>query len=59
MTYHDDLPTRDDRDCDNCRHRSPEHCPCKTVEVIELTDGEFSRIVDSLGGEDSWPPRSH
>jgi hypothetical protein len=23
-------------DCDGCPHKSPEHCPCETVEVIEV-----------------------
>jgi len=40
----EELPTRDDRDCVNCRHRSPEHCPCVTVEEILLSEEEYARI---------------
>ena len=50
MSYPEDCP---------CRHESPEHCPCETIEEIELTDDEFNAIVDSLNGETTWPPRGN
>jgi len=40
MSYPEDCP---------CRHESPEHCPCETVEEIELTDDEFNDIVGYIG----------
>lgn len=32
-----------------CRHQSPEHCPCETIQEIEIDDEEFEKIVEFLG----------
>ena len=39
MAFPDDCP---------CIHESPVHCPCETVEEIEISDEDFKKIVKNL-----------
>lgn len=39
MSFPEDCP---------CRHESVDHCPCVTVEEIELSDEEFEKICSYL-----------
>jgi len=39
-------------ECSSCIHASPKHCPCKTVEVIELSDEEMTNILRNIFPDD-------